>query len=469
MDRTIKVWVNAEHIRKDSKNAGVQGEANATMLHITMSEDWESYSKRIIWRNAMGENPVAVILWNDVNRLVGGASPLEFDTPIPAEPLELAGWCSFTIEGYRDSNPAAVSISVTDSLLVKVNSEYGSAEQPEEPTPTQAQQLQTEIDSILPQVVTITKEAKDALEEAEKAVKVWELWNSTKQYQPLEKVSRLGSSYICTKTNIGIDPATDAQPEGVCWLMIAQKGDKGDKGDTGAQGIQGAKGDKGEKGEKGDKGDRGATGATGAQGIQGDKGDTGPQGIQGEKGEKGDKGEQGIQGEKGEKGDKGDTGPQGPKGDSGGGTGDMVAATYDPTRKNTDIFAYADGIVSGWAKQPAKPSYTANEVGAYSIDGGKLAGTDIIRTVNDSFLYLIGAISYKKGAMLQLYGGENSNAGAFKVTASTDETNAAVLTGNVSGQLSWDGVYYGSSVRNSALSTAESNPTQNGTISWQYG
>ena len=64
MDRTINVTVTGEFVRKDSKNAGVQGEANVTGLHIVMSDDWEAFSKRIIWRNALGESPVAVLLYN---------------------------------------------------------------------------------------------------------------------------------------------------------------------------------------------------------------------------------------------------------------------------------------------------------------------------------------------------------------------------------------------------------------------
>ena len=121
MDRTINVTVTGEFVRKDSKNAGVQGEANVTGLHIVMSDDWEAFSKRIIWRNALGESPVAVLLYNSVEDLVAKKDPLTFDTAIPAEPLALEGWCSFTIEGFRESDPTAVAITVTDHLLVKPN------------------------------------------------------------------------------------------------------------------------------------------------------------------------------------------------------------------------------------------------------------------------------------------------------------------------------------------------------------
>lgn len=81
---------------------------------------------------------MAVLLYNSVEDLVAKKDPLTFDTAIPAEPLALEGWCSFTIEGFRESNPTAVAITVTDHLLVKPNDAYNT---PKEPTPTQAQQL----------------------------------------------------------------------------------------------------------------------------------------------------------------------------------------------------------------------------------------------------------------------------------------------------------------------------------------
>lgn len=269
MDRIINVAVNGNFVRKDSKNAGVQGEANVTTLHIVLSDDWEEFSKRIIWRNAQGENPVSVLLFNSVEDLVAKKDPLVFDTPIPAEPLALSGWCSFTIEGFRDSDPTAVSITVSDDLLVKVNDAYNT---PAEPTPSQAQQLQNQIDTIVPQVSELVENAVDALEQAEEAVKLWEKWDSTKKYVPLNKVSRNGSSYICTATNVGIDPVLDVPDEtgvGDCWLLIAAKGDKGDQGAQGEQGKQGIQGVQGVTGEQGIQGPRGIQGPPGPRGIDG--------------------------------------------------------------------------------------------------------------------------------------------------------------------------------------------------------
>ena len=355
MDRTINVTVTGEFVRKDSKNAGVQGEANVTGLHIVMSDDWEAFSKRIIWRNALGESPVAVLLYNSVEDLVAKKDPLTFDTAIPAEPLALEGWCSFTIEGFRESDPTAVAITVTDHLLVKPNDAYTT---PKEPTPTQAQQLQTQIDGIVPQVSTLVGNAIEALEQAEEAVKVWEAYDSAKTYLPLQKVSRLGSSYICKAACKGVAPELDVAGgvEGAHWLLIASKGD---------QGEQGAEGPQGKTGKQGIQGERGLTGERGVQGIQG---------IQGPQGETGAKGATGATGAQGPAGADGSTpniqvgttttlaagsaatvkrragSPDAapifdfgiPKGADAVNPGDMTKAVYDPKGKAQDIFAYAD-------------------------------------------------------------------------------------------------------------------------------
>lgn len=290
MDRTIEVVVNGEFVKKDSKNGGVQGEANATYLHITMSEDWEPYSKRIIWLDAYGENPVAVILYNTIDELYDGADGLEFTTPIPGEPLAEAGWCTFTIEGYSDDDDGSIAITVSDSLQVKVNNSYYA---PAEPTATQAQQLQEQIEDAAQSVV----DALATFDEYEDIMAVWEKWDPTVDYVELNKVAHKGNSYICVYHNTDYDPAVDV--DGKYWLMIASKGDKGNQGATGGQGEMGPTGATGATGPAGTTGATGATGATGDPGPTGATGATGPQGIQGEQGEQGIQGIQGPQGEQG--------------------------------------------------------------------------------------------------------------------------------------------------------------------------
>jgi lysophospholipase L1-like esterase len=68
--------------------------------------------------------------------------------------------------------------------------------------------------------------AETARESERNAFKVWESYSSIKAYEPLNKVSYNGSSYIAVAASTGVTPGTDPAK----WLMIAQKGDTGEPG-----------------------------------------------------------------------------------------------------------------------------------------------------------------------------------------------------------------------------------------------
>lgn len=126
--RTIIANVNGSFVYLSGKNAGVQGEGNATTFVLSFDESWEVYSKRIIWRDARGENPVSILLFGD--------GP--YTTSIPSEPLVFPGWCSFTVEGFYESTPNQVAFAVSEKMFVaRAEGTY----QPAEPTPSEAMQL----------------------------------------------------------------------------------------------------------------------------------------------------------------------------------------------------------------------------------------------------------------------------------------------------------------------------------------
>lgn len=154
--RTIEVRITGMFVRKDDKNAGVQGEGNATQLHITFDATWDGYGKRLIWRNAQGQDPVSLVL----------AQPEEdtqqraYTTPIPAEALKLPGWCSFTVEGYRsgaEGEADSAALTVRDYLQVMENDSYYS---PAQPTPTEAQQILGALGQAVERVDASAQEAK---------------------------------------------------------------------------------------------------------------------------------------------------------------------------------------------------------------------------------------------------------------------------------------------------------------------
>lgn len=144
MDRTIEVKVNGSYITKDNRNAGVQHEANSTSLRIQFDPSWDSYAKKITWWDAKGENPVEIILGTNLLE-DAAASTRVYLCPIPGEPLAECGECTFVIDGYVDGRRQR---SAADRLWVKEAPFKENAGQPSDPTPSQAEQLQKEIDGI---------------------------------------------------------------------------------------------------------------------------------------------------------------------------------------------------------------------------------------------------------------------------------------------------------------------------------
>ena len=155
MVRTINVEITGQFVRKDSKNAGVMGEGNVTTLHFKLDESWAGYGKRIVWRDANGENPVSIVLVAPADSDTGST---EMDTLIPSEPLKYPGWCSFTLEGYKEQDGVhSVSMSVSDNLFVEQSDSYYK---PAEPTPSEMQQILEAMAKNEEIVMASAKEAK---------------------------------------------------------------------------------------------------------------------------------------------------------------------------------------------------------------------------------------------------------------------------------------------------------------------
>ena len=141
MDRIIEIKVGGSYISKDNKNAGVKGEANVTQLRITFDKGWDTYEKKITFWDALGNNPVEWLLTE--SRLEDANNNKRiYLVPIPEEPMAEAGMLTFVIDGYDEGKRQR---SFSDKLEVKDAPVANTAGQPEDPTPSQAEQLQKEI------------------------------------------------------------------------------------------------------------------------------------------------------------------------------------------------------------------------------------------------------------------------------------------------------------------------------------
>ena len=161
MDRMLSIQVAGNYLTKDNKNAGVQHEGNVTFLRITFDEGWKTYAKKITWWDARGQNPVAITLTTNLLEDITESTQV-YRVPIPPEPLAEAGACTFVLDGYRDGKRQR---SVSDKLLVKPAPFEENPDEPTDPTPSQAEQLQEQIDTIIDTI----QDAAIAAEEAAKS------------------------------------------------------------------------------------------------------------------------------------------------------------------------------------------------------------------------------------------------------------------------------------------------------------
>lgn len=165
MDRIINVKVGGNYISKDNKNAGVKGEGNVTSLRITFDEGWRYYAKTVTFFDALGGNPVkrmeTVDLIEDIT-----TDALTYITPIPPEPLAIAGEMTFVIDGYLDGKRQR---SIADKLVVKDAPIADTAGEPTDPTPTEPEQWQAQVDKIIDDIQQAAIARDEAAQFAEDA------------------------------------------------------------------------------------------------------------------------------------------------------------------------------------------------------------------------------------------------------------------------------------------------------------
>lgn len=163
MDRKIRIDVNGSYIKKDNNTAGVMGEGNSTKLNIIFDESWDGYAKSITFYNARGLNPTEIVLTTDLLTDIL-TSTLDYMVAIPSEALEFGGEMAFVIDGYVDNERQR---SATATLAVRFSE---TSRAPGSITPTQAEQLQGEIDSLLGDIQAERILAQEAAETATSAV-----------------------------------------------------------------------------------------------------------------------------------------------------------------------------------------------------------------------------------------------------------------------------------------------------------
>lgn len=165
MDGIIEVKVNGHSISKDNTCAGAQYEANSTKLRITFSDNWSGYTKKVTFWDALGGNPVKRWLTTDLLEDAANNTNV-YIAPIPAEAMTEAGRMTFVVDGYIDG---VRKRTVKDTLIVLDSDKADDAGDVSDPTPSQAEQLQTQIEDIIGDIQEVNKNIGVSGENADKA------------------------------------------------------------------------------------------------------------------------------------------------------------------------------------------------------------------------------------------------------------------------------------------------------------
>lgn len=222
MDRLINVKISGSHLAKDCKTAGVQGEANVNALRITFDEGWDGYAKKVTFWDAKGKNPVERTLTADL--LENAAESVRiYICPIPGEPMAEAGMMTFIVDGWADDKRPR---SMSAELEVEYAPVADGANKPADPTPSQVEQLQGEIDKLTDDI--------QAAAQASRAI--------------------LGMTVTSEASEAGTEPTAEKQEneDGTLNLHFALP--------VGAQGPAGPPGPIGPDGKPGPQGERGVSG-----------------------------------------------------------------------------------------------------------------------------------------------------------------------------------------------------------------
>ena len=169
MKRLVEVKVDGSHLTKNHNLAGVQHEANMTSLRITFDESWAGLAKTVTWWDAKGRNPVRRVLTTDLLEDITKSTQVYLCT-IPGEPLAEAGMCTFVIDGYVDGKRQR---SISDQMKVTPAPYAENAGEAADPTPTQAEQIQVQLDAVLAKIqkaIEVSYAADEAKATAEYAL-----------------------------------------------------------------------------------------------------------------------------------------------------------------------------------------------------------------------------------------------------------------------------------------------------------
>lgn len=149
----VKLQISNEYIQGSGVSVGAVGSHDDVLLEMDFrpSAVWSGTTRRAIFANALGENRTVIVL--TTNLLEEGQGEI-YLVPVPQQAKDVAGECFLTVEGFvTDGNGKEIVRCVTEEARFRVLPSKLYTNDSAPVTPSQAEQLQAEIDSIKTTIV----------------------------------------------------------------------------------------------------------------------------------------------------------------------------------------------------------------------------------------------------------------------------------------------------------------------------
>ena len=280
----VKLQISNEYIQGSGVSVGAVGSHDDVLLEMDFrpSAVWAETTRRAIFANALGENRTVIVL--TTNLLEEGQGEI-YLVPVPQQAKDVAGECFLTVEGFvTDGNGKEIVRCVTEEARFRVLPSKLYTNDSAPVTPSQAEQLQAEIDSIKTTIVNAGISERNAKASEEAAAYSEQAAQTSKEFaqafaaradaskDEAQRQAAAAANYAAAAERsraaiTDMSVSAEALPTGLASVQKSQDPDGTyhlhfglPKGDTGSVGLRGPAGPQGVEGPQGVPGPRGING-----------------------------------------------------------------------------------------------------------------------------------------------------------------------------------------------------------------
>lgn len=280
----VKLQISNEYIQGSGVSVGAVGSHDDVLLEMDFrhSAVWAGTTRRAIFANALGENRTVILL--TTNLLEEGQVEI-YLVPVPQQAKDVAGECFLTVEGFvTDGTGKEIVRCVTEEARFRVLPSKLYTNDSDPVTPSQAEQLQAEIDSIKTTIVNAGISERNAKASEEAAAYSEQAAQSSKEFaqafaaradaskDEAQRQAAAAANYAAAAERsraaiTDMSVSAEALPTGLASVQKSQDPDGTyhlhfglPKGETGSVGLRGPAGPQGVEGPQGVPGPRGING-----------------------------------------------------------------------------------------------------------------------------------------------------------------------------------------------------------------